>query len=207
MAGSAGANSIYTNVADTAGVTTLAVESESFSTWASQFLTPSGSALTLNDVIANLEQGNTTTGTVTAELWSDSSNTPGTLLATIEGVTDASIPNTFGAVTFTASSTIILQPSTEYWIVLNGSSTGQSDALWEPASDETGMGIIGQNHAEGSTAFWSTFSNDSFTNTIPEMEVDATVGASGVPEPATFGLMGIALAAVAVARSRRQAKA
>src|SRR5580692_5527187 len=52
--------------------------------WGNQFLTPSGSSLTLNDVIPSLVGLGGGAGSITAYLYSDSSGVPGTQLDNIE---------------------------------------------------------------------------------------------------------------------------
>lgn len=200
-AGSASATAIYNNTGDgnTAGDVTIRTSSDF--TWGSQFETPAGSPLTLSDVIIELGQpAGYTMDSITAYVYSDSSDLPGSVFATIATVAHASIPSTPGAVTFTPGTTITLQASTEYWIVLSGTTVGANDAEWQLGSTDAGTGVSTQEHAEY-TGSWTDFANNLYTNTIPEMEVDTT---SAAPEPATFGLMAAALAGLAVIGRRRR---
>jgi PEP-CTERM motif-containing protein len=200
--GSASATVIYNNTGDgnTAGDDTFRTSSDF--TYGNQFETPSGGTLTLSDVIIELGQpAGDGTNSITAYVYSDSSNKPGAVFATIATVAHASIPSTPGAVTFTPGSTITLQAGTEYWIVLSGTTPSANDGEWQLGSTETGTGVVGQEHAQFSAPTWTDFANNTFTNTIPEMEVDTT---SATPEPATFGLMGVALAGLAAIGRRRR---
>jgi PEP-CTERM motif len=197
--GSVSANTIYSNLADGSGGNDTIRTSTDF-TWASEFLTPSGSTLTLNDVIIELGEASGETNNITAFLYSNTGTTPNASLATIATVPHSSISLTPSQVTFTPGSTITLQASTEYWIVLSGTSVGANDAEWQLGTTNAGTGVAGQNHDQFNGASWATFANNTFTNTIPEMQVDAT---APVPEPATFTLMGAALAGLAIVIRRR----
>lgn len=198
---SANATAIYNNTGDgNAGDDTFRTSSDF--TYGNQFETTAGSTLTLTDVIIELGQPSVDgTNSITAYVYSDSGNKPGSVFATIATVPHSSIPSTPGPVTFTPGSTITLQPSTEYWIVLSGTSVGANDGEWQLGSTDAGTGVSSQQHAEYNGSTWTDFANNLFTNTIPEMEVDTT---SATPEPATLGLMGASLAGLAIAGRRRR---
>lgn len=177
-------------------------------TWASEFLTPSGSTLPLTDVIAMLEQG-IGSGSVSAYLYSNTAtgNAPNLNLATIATVPQSSIPVSPGEVAFTAPTgvnAITLLPSTEYWVVMSGADDSVVDARWQYGTSDTGpgaTGIAGQNIAEWDGVAWYTLSNDSDPSGIPEMEVDA----SATPEPGTFAILAIGSAGLLIGRRSRRA--
>jgi PEP-CTERM motif len=198
--GSVSASTIYSNLADGNGGNDTIRTSADF-TWGNEFLTPVGSTLTLDDVIIELGEATGETNNITAFLYSNTGSTPNASLATIATVLHSSIGLAPGPVTFTPGSTITLQPNTEYWIVLSGTSVGANDAEWRLGTTNAGTGVAGQNHAQFNGSAWTAFSNNLFTNTIPEMQVDATAAA---PEPATFTLMGAALAGLAIVTRRRK---
>ena len=191
-----GAATIYSNLAD-AFDGSLAAEGNQF--WASEFQTTT--AADLSDVIFNLE-ASTGTGALTVKLYTNSGNAPSTLVATVGTISHASLTaGSFSEITVTPGTTIALTANTQYWIELIGASPSSADALWEVGSTDAGTGVAPEFHDRvtgGSVD--STEANNMFTNTIPEMQVDVQ---GSVPEPATFGLLGIALAGLAVVRRRR----
>jgi hypothetical protein len=194
---SARATVIYSSLGETTGGFNYAVENinDDNTDEGNEFFTPSGPSLTLNDVIAVLE-GTAGAGAVTAYVYSNLSGVPGTQLTAIATLAQSSIPSSFGDVTFTATSTITLLASTEYWIVLSGADDSVVDARWEEGNVETGTGVTGQSHAAFNGSAWVAEPNNTNTNGIPLLEVDATANSS-VPEPGTFGMIGASLAALA----------
>jgi len=194
LIGSANATVLYSNIADgNNGPLTVGNLSGTETDWASEFATASGSAVSLTDVEVVLGQLTGTTDTVTAFLYSNNSGKPNASLATLGTVTP---PAAATVETFTPSS-VILQPSTQYWIVLVDNHTGFF-AGWQTATSAAGVGVTGESHSFWTGAAWSNEPNATFNSTIPLMQVD--VGAA--PEPATFGLMGAALAGLAVFASK-----
>jgi PEP-CTERM motif-containing protein len=191
---SANATVLYSNIADgNNGALNVGNLSGTETDWANEFVTASGSAVSLTDVEVVLGQLTGTTDTVTAFLYSNNSGKPNASLATLGTVT----PPAAAVETFTPSS-VILQPSTQYWIVLVNNHGGFF-AGWQTATSAAGVGVTGEAHAFWTGAAWSNEPDATFNGTIPLMQVD--VGAA--PEPATFGLMGAAIAGLALFGSRR----
>jgi PEP-CTERM motif len=191
-----GATTIYSNLSD-GNNGSLPVEGNQF--WANEF--ESGStAANLSDVIFNLE-ASTGTGALTVELFTNSNNAPNTLVATIGTISHATLTaGAFAQVTVTPGTTIALAANTQYWIELIGASISTADALWEVGPNDNGTGVAPEFHdrvTAGSVD--ATEANNSFSSTIPQMQVDVQ---STVPEPATFGFLGIALAGLAAIRRR-----
>jgi hypothetical protein len=189
LIGSANATTIYSNITNgNSGPLTVGNLSGTETDWASEFETASGLAVSLTDVEVMLGQLTGSTDTVTAFLYSNNSGVPKTLIATLGTVTP---PATAAVETFTPSS-VTLQPSTQYWIVLVDNHTGFF-ADWQSAANDTGTGVSTESHAFWTGAAWSNESNSGSNTTIPEMQIDASV-----PEPATVGLLGAALAGLAL---------
>lgn len=197
-----GATTVYNNLSE-AGSSVDAIEGNQY--WGNEFETPSGSILMLSDVILDLEKG-TSAGTLTASLYSSTgsggTSAPGSLIDTINSVSESSLTTSAEQVTFTPTSTITLQPSTLYWIVLQGSSTSAANAEWVLSTNDSGTGGISSlYHDRSNGTTWNVIqSNSAYSNQIPVMEVDAQTPA---PEPATFGLLGLSLAGLVLIRKRR----
>ncbi len=194
LIGSANATVLYSNIVDgNNGALNVGNLSGTETDFASEFVTASGSAVSLTDVEVVLGQLTGTTDTVSALLYSNNSGKPNTLITNLGTLTP---PAAATVETFTPSS-VILQPSTQYWIVLVDNHAGFF-AGWQTATSAAGVGVTGESHAFWGGAAWSNEPNATFNGTIPLMQVD--VGAA--PEPATFGLMGAALAGLAVFGSK-----
>ena len=192
----AGASPIYDNLGSSGTGTTV-----SSTSWAANTFT-TGSAATLADVIVSLEGISSATGSVTVALYSDVSNAPGMLLSTLGTIQDNDSrlsTSAFNNVTF-GGNNYSLAATTEYYIVLSGTSTG--DVLWQRSSNTSGTGVAGNLVAlspdGGTTWFPSTLNSDHLPFV---MEVDP---ATGVPEPNTiFGALG-GFVAIAIARLRQR---
>ena len=198
LIGSANATTIYSNIANgNSGPLTVGNLSSTETDWASEFETASGSTVSLTDVEVRLGQLTGSTDTVSAFLFSNNSGVPNASLATLGTVTP---PATAAVETFTPSS-VTLQPSTQYWIVLVDNHAGFF-ADWQSAANATGTGVSTESHAFWTGAVWSNESNSGSNTTIPEMQIDVNASA---PEPATVGLLGAALFALAVFRRFRNA--
>src|SRR5581483_6101126 len=84
------------------------------------FGTPAGSGLYLSDVKADIQNTGTgsSSGQFTVTLYADSANAPGTLIATLATVSDASLPAPGATVTmdFPVGPAIALEAAKRYWI-------------------------------------------------------------------------------------------
>jgi hypothetical protein len=191
-----GASTIYSNLGDGNGGS-LPVEGNQF--WVSEFETGS-TAMDLEDVIFNLE-ASTGTGTLTASIYTNSGNAPSTLVGTIGTISHSSLSvGSFSEKTVTPGTTILLAANTQYWIELTGTSPSTADALWEIGTTDAGTGVSTEFHDRvTSGSVDTTEANSTFTNSIPEMEVDLS---TTLPEPATFGVVGLSLAGLGILRLR-----
>jgi len=196
VAGSANASLIYNNLGtgDRGGLF-IGNLTNTEVTWANEFLTPSNSRYSLDNVMATIS-GAGASDSISAFLYSNNSGVPGSSLGPINTLTPGSAKST---VTFTPSGNISLQANTQYWIVLIDNAGNNTFGTWYSSATETGTGVTNENHAEWTGAAWISRPNNSFTAEIPEMEINATA----VPEPGTFVLIGCALVALATGLRRR----
>jgi hypothetical protein len=136
-------------------------------------------------------------GTITVNLYSDSSTTPGTLIATLGTISDASISAGINDYTVSLLSNPLLAASTRYWIGL--SDTGDSTG-WSWTSDLSGTGVSGEyqaNYAGGSTV-------RVFANTAEDGPYQMLLTtAAAVPDAgSTAYLFGLGLAGLVVLRRK-----
>ena len=117
---------------------------------------------TLSQVQVDLEDAAAATdgGSVSVALYSsigsDASSKPGTLIATLGTISDASLSATPGLVTLNAPAGIALTAGTRYWIQITGSSTSQAELPYEKAG--AGTGASGEYlYDSGNTGANSTF--------------------------------------------------
>ena len=197
LIGSANADTIYNNIGsgDSGFLAVGNVLSES--DWANEFETVGGAGL--GGIFLVLSQSGRS-DTVSALLYSDNAGVPNALIATICTITP---PQGGPEIDFCpGSSLIILQASTQYWIVLVDNNTG-SFAEWQSAADDSGTGVSTESHAFWNGAAWVNEPNSTFTTTIPEMQI----GVGAPAEPATFGLLSAALAGLVLFGRRRRLSA
>jgi len=129
--------------------------------------------------------GGTGGGTITVGLYSDSSTVPGTLIATLATISDASIND----YTLSLLTDPVLAASTRYWIGL--SDTGTSTA-WSLSLDLSGTGVSGEYFAN---------QNGVFPNSDGPYQM--TLSTSPVPDAgSTAYLFGLGVAGLVVLRRK-----
>lgn len=164
------------------------------------FTTGSSPDLALSEVQLSLGTWDTpTTGSFVVTLVSDMTGTPDFVdaaLVTLGTVTDASI--TSAPVSFWGQG-YALAANTTYWIVATDLGTGgPSVATWLSAADSTNNGSIGVDTQSFYADSAVTADVGGSSSNFPfVMQVDA-------PEPVSIALLGVGLAGIGWARSRRK---
>jgi len=123
-------------------------------------------------------------------LYSQNGTQPGSSLGTLSGPSNPSVAGTY---TYTASG-ITLTPSTDYWLVLADTSPELSGYLWDVTSSTSYTSSDGWsiNTARSYSSGDQGTSWANIDSVIGEFAVNATV----VPEPQSFALAAVALAAL-----------
>ncbi len=130
-------------------------------------------------------------GTITVGLYSDSSTTPGALIATLATISDSTIGAGINDYTITLLTDPVLAASTRYWIGL--SDTGDSTG-WSYSLDVSGTGVPGEYFANESGVFPN--------NSDAPYQMTVTVG-SAVPDGGTTAyLLGLGVAGLLVLRRK-----
>jgi hypothetical protein len=171
----ANADFIYNNLnAVTEGADSVAAVgplADSFSTGAS--------SINLSDIMVKLSGDPSSPGSISVRFLSDSSTSPGSVLATVGTLADGSLSNSLSVFDFPLTTPYNLDANTRYWVQLI--STNNSTANWAFSFDTTGVGVT----------------NEFFANTngvFPNIDgpYQMAVGTpAGVPEPASLTLLGI----------------
>lgn len=117
-----------------------------------------------------------TTGSFTVSLLSDSSTSPGSVLAVLGTLPDSALTGSLAIYDFPFSP-ISLSASTRYWIQL--STSDGSSAQWSWSGDISGPGVSGEFFANA---------NGVFANTSGPYQMQVL---AAVPEPTTWALIGI----------------
>jgi hypothetical protein len=137
-----------------------------------------------------LSGDNTDGGTISANLYADNSDTVGGLISALGTISDASLTGGLSVVNLPLGSNPSLNTGTRYWIGLSTSGS----ALWSYTLDTSGTGVNGE--------FFRNI-NGTFPNN-PDGGYQMQVALASVPEPSTFVLEMIALAALGVFARRRR---
>ena len=121
--------------------TAIPMYSGSVTRVAQQIIAPSSSQLSnlsLVRVVARLQRVGSPTGTLSVRLYSDSNNTPGSLLATIGSITVSTISTTATNYTFDAATPPSVTQGEKYWISVEysgGNSTNNVNAFRDGGTD------------------------------------------------------------------------
>jgi len=137
--------------------------------------------------------GTASTGSTTAYLLSDSSDSPGVIVEEIGAISETGLsaaPNLF-----MLSTSIVLAPDTTYWIELT---SADNNTDWQWTLDSSGVGTAGQSFAnfQGSGA-WVVFPED---NGPYQMAVSGTA----IPEPSSLSMLLAGLLVLGCAGFRRR---
>lgn len=152
---------------------------------------------TITDVTLGLFNGSADGHSVIITLNADSGNTPGSIIYNFGVVADSAIGVAFDSTIAFHNLNIVMAAGSKYWIEVADSdssattSSRKTSVRWSTAQNMGGTGITGQSIFSGG----STSSNE--TNVPLIMEVAA-------PEPATLAVLGIGIAGLGWARSRRK---
>jgi len=128
-------------------------------------------------------------GLIAVGLYSDSSTTPGGLIASLGTVDDSTLTGSYNLVTVILTANPDLSAGTRYWIGLSSDATG---ARWDYTTDTSGIGVAGEYYSNSS----GTSPNVDGGGYQMEVEVTST------PEPSTFLFGASMLATLAMLRRR-----
>jgi hypothetical protein len=137
--------------------TAIPMYSGSVTRVAQQVIAPSSSQLsnlTLVRVLARLQRVGSPTGTLSVRLYSDSANTPGSLLATIGSIDVSTISTTVTNYTFDAATPPSVTQGTKYWISVEyggGNSTNYVNTFRDSGTDRD-TSVLGASY----TTAWTT---------------------------------------------------
>jgi hypothetical protein len=137
--------------------TAISMFSGSVTRVAQQVIAPSSSQLSnlaLVRVTVKLQRVGSPTGTLYVRLYSDSANTPGSLLATIGSIDVSTISTTATDYTFDAATPPSVTPGTKYWISVEyggGNNTNNVNAFKDGGTDRD-TSVLGASY----TTAWTT---------------------------------------------------
>jgi hypothetical protein len=188
----------------------LGLDTLSTTVWHAISFTTDNNAYTLDSVTLLMELGGVSTNAPSlqslignaaaqadipeADLYSDSSGSPGTLITALTAIT--SYDTTLQDVTFTAAGVTLLANST-YWVVLRATS-GVVTWAYPTTNNGSGVGftdVYAFSNTSGASWTVATGENPDQAEVIGDL--------AGVPEPSTLLLAGLGFLALAVSLRRR----
>jgi hypothetical protein len=146
-----------------------------------------GSVMLLTNLRVMVSGDPASNGDIGISLLADNGTSPGASIAMLGSIAAASL-GTDLLYDFSPASPITLAPNTRYWIELT---TLNASATWPFSFDVSGTGV-GSEFFSNSTGVASNFDGPYL------MRVSATV-----PEPATVGLVGLSMLALAMLRRKK----
>jgi hypothetical protein len=148
-----------------------------------------GSTATLIDVKFLLSGDPTSGSSTSVDLLSDSSTSPGSVLAHLGTISDSSLSSSPGVIDVSGFAPVVLSANTRYWIQLSSPDTS---AVWYYSYDTSGPGVAGEYFYGGLGVF-------------PNSDGPFQMQVNVVPEPSsvTLGLFGIGTFAVFLRRRAR----
>ena len=103
---------------------------------ACHFKTPNKQNLAINKVTLRLKKYGSPTGTMYVEIWNDSGGEPGSKIGDVGSKDVSSLDTSYLNYDFTPSSTIKLDPDTDYWLVIHYNGGDNENVIyWEKVSD------------------------------------------------------------------------
>lgn len=162
------------------------------------------SAWELRSIQLGLANGDADLPSPAVQLFTNGSNEPGSLIATLSGPVGGQPVTSKSLYTF--SGTVTLSPNTDYWIVLSDTSAASTQSGYEWYADDA-FTTPAEKNSSGITYLGTkaqAFTNGAWTNTVPSLSLE--VNAVAVPEPPTYALAMVAgvLGAGAAARKRHK---
>jgi hypothetical protein len=135
-----------------------------------------------------LLMGSPSPGSLTVDLYSDSSTSPGAPLLNIGTLSDNELPSTLSVVDFALGSPYALAANTRYWLVLDSLDYANiSSVLWSWSLDQSAIGVAGEYFGHDDPFVFSNIWGPY------QMQLSDT---PTVPEPATMILLGSGLIGV-----------
>jgi len=175
---------------------------------AESFMTDGATSITLNSVAVDLKRtgGSAGSGSVVVTLNTDVSGLPGAQVASLGTILDSTLSLSTAAFKLISGLSVSLASNTEYFIVLtdsNPAGPNNTKALWGVANGSGGTGTASQ------IGLFSSASSSQFDSTTLNpylMTLADTESGAPAPEPATLALLGVGIAGIGWARSRRGAR-